>query len=94
MTKLNLIYIIIVTTILLTIASPAYAYLDPGTGSALLQGILGALAAIAVAVKLYWYRILRFLGLKKKTPMPQTSDQNREPAANTNKTEAEQSNQS
>jgi hypothetical protein len=47
-------------------ATPAYAYLDPGTGSAILQGILGAIAAIAVVTKLYWYRILRFLGLSKK----------------------------
>lgn len=46
--------------------TPAYAYLDPGTGSAILQGILGAFAAIAVVTKLYWYRILRFLGLSKK----------------------------
>jgi hypothetical protein len=47
-------------------AAPAHAYLDPGTGSAILQGILGAIAAIAVVTKLYWYRILRFLGLSKK----------------------------
>jgi hypothetical protein len=47
-------------------ATPVYAYLDPGTGSALLQGVLGAIAAIAVVTKLYWYRILRFLGLSKK----------------------------
>ena len=43
---------------------PAYAYLDPGAGSALIQGILGAVAAIGVALKLYWYRILKFLGLR------------------------------
>jgi len=48
------------------IATPAYAYLDPGTGSAILQGVLGGVAAIAVILKLYWYRILRFLGLSKK----------------------------
>lgn len=47
-------------------AVPAHAYLDPGTGSAILQGVLGAIAAIAVVTKLYWYRILRFLGLSKK----------------------------
>jgi hypothetical protein len=47
------------------LSNPAYAYLDPGTGSALLQGVLGATAAIGIAVKLYWYRILRFLGLRK-----------------------------
>jgi uncharacterized RDD family membrane protein YckC len=43
----------------------AFAYLDPGTGSAMLQGILGALAAIAMVLKLYWYRLLRMLGLRK-----------------------------
>jgi hypothetical protein len=44
---------------------PAFAYLDPGAGSALIQGILGAVAAIGVALKLYWHRILKFLGLRK-----------------------------
>lgn len=43
----------------------AFAYLDPGTGSAMLQGILGALAAIAMVMKLYWHRLLRMLGLRK-----------------------------
>jgi hypothetical protein len=45
----------------------AFAYLDPGTGSAMLQGILGAVAAIAMVLKLYWHRVLRFLGLRKDT---------------------------
>jgi hypothetical protein len=43
----------------------AFAYLDPGTGSAMLQGILGALAAIAMVLKLYWHRLLRMMGLRK-----------------------------
>lgn len=47
------------------IPSSAYAYLDPGTGSALLQGILGAIAAIGVVLKLYWHRLLRLLGIRK-----------------------------
>jgi len=57
--------------LLLTLSSApaAFAYLDPGTGSALLQGILGALAAAAVVIKLYWYRLLRLLGLRKKPPV-------------------------
>jgi len=45
----------------------AFAYLDPGTGSALLQGILGALAAVVVVLKLYWHRLLRLFGLRKNT---------------------------
>ena len=45
----------------------AFDYLDPGTGSAMLQGILGAVAAIAMVLKLYWHRLLRLLGLRKDT---------------------------
>jgi hypothetical protein len=43
----------------------ALAYLDPGAGSALLQGIIGGLAAIGVVLKLYWHRVLRILGIRK-----------------------------
>lgn len=50
---------------LFVFATPAFAYLDPGAGSAILQGVLGTLAAIAVVLKLYWHRILKMLGLRK-----------------------------
>lgn len=53
--------------IALVLAAPAHAYLDPGSGSAILQGVLGALAAIALTLKLYWHRLLRFFGLRKPT---------------------------
>ena len=49
----------------LTVSS-AHAYLDPGTGSIILQGIIAALAAGAVFVKIYWYKLLTLLGIKKK----------------------------
>lgn len=68
----------------LTSAPAAFAYLDPGTGSALLQGILGALAAAAVVIKLYWYRLLRLLGLRKKPPVGGAGDQTRDSAAGQN----------
>lgn len=45
---------------------PAMAYLDPGTGSMLLQVILGGIAAIGVAVKLFWHKIRIFLGLSQR----------------------------
>ena len=35
------------------------AYLDPGTGSVLLQAIVGGVAAAAVTAKLYWRRLTR-----------------------------------
>jgi len=36
----------------------AWAYLDPASGSMLLQLVLGGAAGIAVAVKLFWRRVL------------------------------------
>ena len=32
-------------------------YLDPGTGSVILQAILGGVAALAVTAKLWWGRV-------------------------------------
>lgn len=38
------------------------AYIDPGTGSLILQAVLAALAAVAVATRAYWDRIRGWLG--------------------------------
>ena len=35
-------------------------YIDPGTGSLILQGLIAAFAAAAVVVRGYWYRIKAF----------------------------------
>jgi hypothetical protein len=43
-------------------------YLDPGTGSMLLQLLVGGIAAIGVAAKFYWRRILRLLRIRKDEP--------------------------
>jgi hypothetical protein len=43
------------------------AYIDPGSGSLLIQGLMGGLAALAVLSKVYWGRLLRFLHIKKPT---------------------------
>lgn len=36
---------------------PVEAYLDPGSGSMLLQVLLGGFAAVGVIAKLYWHRL-------------------------------------
>jgi hypothetical protein len=41
------------------------AYLDPGSGSMILQLLAGGAAAVAVTGKLYWRRLKRFVGFKK-----------------------------
>ena len=45
-----------------------FAYLDPGSGSLLLQALAGGVAAVAVAGKFYWRRALRVLRIKKTEP--------------------------
>jgi O-antigen/teichoic acid export membrane protein len=44
---------------------PAFAYLDPGTGSAIMTIIIGFFVAIGVLFKTFWYKIKKFLGLSK-----------------------------
>ena len=51
---------------LLVFSLPVYAYLDPGSGSMLLQLILGGIAGLAVVVKLYWRRFLSWIGIRKR----------------------------
>jgi hypothetical protein len=42
-----------------------FAYLDPGSGSMILQMLAGGFAAVAVAGKLWWRRFLRLFGIRK-----------------------------
>jgi hypothetical protein len=53
------------------------AYLDPGSGSMILQILAGGLAAVAVTAKLYWGRILKFLRIRKDEPETPNQDASR-----------------
>ena len=46
----------------------AHAYLDPGTGSLILQALFGILAAIGACITLYWKKLKNLLNkiFKKK----------------------------
>ena len=37
--------------------SDAYAYLDPGTGSVIIQAVIGAIAGVLITLKIYWYKL-------------------------------------
>jgi hypothetical protein len=47
------------------------AYLDPGSGSMILQIVAGGLAALAVTARLYWNRLLRLLRIRKPEDAPE-----------------------
>ena len=38
----------------------AHAYLDPGTGSMMLQAVVGAIAGFALVGRLYWSKLKSF----------------------------------
>lgn len=52
--------IFIGSVVFLASIEPAFAYLDPGTGSMLLQGILAAFAATAGVVWTFWAKLKQF----------------------------------
>ena len=52
----------------LAVPKAAQAYLDPGTGSILLQVLIGGVAGLGVIVKLYWHRLRALFGSRKKGP--------------------------
>ena len=53
----------------------AHAYLDPGSGSMLLQLLLGGVTGVVVIVKLYWERVRSIFHRRGSTgPNPPTTD--------------------
>jgi hypothetical protein len=54
-----------------------FAYLDPGTGSMVLQVIVGGVAAIGVAGRYYWRRIT---GRGAAAPQDENAEQPETPA--------------
>lgn len=47
---------------LLLFTRPAYAYLNPGIGSMLLQGLIAVVLVISVTIGMFWSRIKAFFG--------------------------------
>ena len=47
-------------------SATAHAYLDPGTGSILVQSLLAGIAGAAAVVSLYWQRLKTFFTNRRK----------------------------
>jgi hypothetical protein len=61
--------IIFLTSLIWIINTNAYAYIDPGLGSILLQATIGAIAATSLTIKIYWQNIKAFFKKRKKTDL-------------------------
>ena len=57
--------VILILGILIGNASPAFAYIDPGSGSAIMTIVIGLFVAVGVTIKSFWYKIQGFLGITK-----------------------------
>ena len=53
------------TFCLLLTTGSSHAYLDPGTGSILLQGLIAGIAGGIVVMKLYWGKVKSFFSFSK-----------------------------
>ncbi len=51
----------------------AHAYIDPGTGSFVIQGIIAAVVGAGFAIKVYWHRIVS--ALTGKSPVEDDDDE-------------------
>ena len=64
--------VLIVFVALMLGEAPIQAYLDPGSGSMLLQVLLGGFAAVGVIARFYWKRLTCFF--RKKNPQDCSTD--------------------
>ena len=48
---------LVILVVLVLFLAPALAYIDPGTGSFVIQGIIAAVVGAGFAIKMFWHRI-------------------------------------
>lgn len=61
--------LILVTVIGVLFPRDAFAYLDPGSASLIVQSLIAGLAALGVAMRLYWGKIRALFMGKHKSPL-------------------------
>jgi hypothetical protein len=65
--------------ILITSSQHAAAYLDPGTGSMILQGIIAGIAVVGFTIKSYWYKIRGFFGKSGSSSLLEEEEEQQKP---------------
>ena len=63
---MNLMFILMFLVFLLAPFRSAHAYLDPGTGSMIVQVVVGSFLAGLYTVKTYWHRIKNYFKRSSK----------------------------
>lgn len=68
---------VLLILLLLTLWLPArdaHAYLDPGTGSFLLQAVIAVVMGALLSLKLYWQQLKSFFAGKSERPDPEQDE--------------------
>ncbi|MGH6915308.1 MAG: hypothetical protein ACREH3_16595, partial [Geminicoccales bacterium] len=63
--------------VLLMSTGKAHAYLDPGLGSMLLQGLIAGIAGASFLASRYWQKLKTLFSSSSREPSP--ADESREP---------------
>lgn len=67
----------------LVVIPVANAYMDPGSGSFVIQMLMGATLGAAVAIKVFWHRIVGFFSRKRRTEGQDSEGQDSDRATDT-----------
>ena len=59
--KISLIILLMAFWVLILHPNSAHAYLDPGTGSMIIQAAIAVILAVSVSIGFYWRRLKSFL---------------------------------
>ncbi len=55
--------LLVIVALGLSMPDAAHAYLDPGTGSAVIQMVVAGVMGALFVIKLYWRKLLGFFGM-------------------------------
>ena len=55
--KIICVYILAIGLVPNFLISDAFAYIDPGSGSLIIQMLIGALVGVGITIRVYWYKI-------------------------------------
>lgn len=70
-----LVLVVLVLTFSLTVIPVANAYIDPGSGSFIVQMAIGAALGVGLAIKVFWRRLVGFFtGRNRRTTDEQRQD--------------------
>jgi hypothetical protein len=68
-------YQVLASVFIVSGSADAMAYLDPGTGSLILQGLIAGLAVAGFTIKTYWYKLKSMFGKSEPGSLLEEEDQ-------------------